>query len=345
MQHADDGTLHAYLDGALTSVELGALEAHLAECDACRARLAEERALIERAHGLLARAAPPEAELPPWRHGDAVRRRPRSGPRWIPLAWAASVLVALGTGWMAHRGWEAGLTQPMVGEEAPALASRDGAGQGADDARRPARSSTAQTAAEPAAPPPSTGRAAKTTARDELADRAAQAARRPGPDRLEADQRAANRADTDRRVDAEGLAGAPAAAPAVSGAVQAVVPIDPRDVGARPSLSLDSARTLLGGELVTIPGLAVRTVRPHATLADAMVVEQELENGVVIQLIERRVALDAAQRQEYRAQERARVEAREPASELLARYLGGLRVEITGPLPADSLSRLLGRAR
>src|SRR5207244_11597451 len=66
MSHADDGTLHAYLDGQLSPVERAQLEAHLASCPACRARLDEERGLIERADALLALATPPERAIPPF---------------------------------------------------------------------------------------------------------------------------------------------------------------------------------------------------------------------------------------------------------------------------------------
>src|SRR5467141_2509611 len=60
MSHADDGTLHGYLDGQLAPVERAQVEAHLASCPACRTRLDEERALIERADALLGLATPPE---------------------------------------------------------------------------------------------------------------------------------------------------------------------------------------------------------------------------------------------------------------------------------------------
>src|SRR5207244_2498041 len=51
MSHVDDGTLHAYLDGELSPAEVQGVEAHLAQCPACRGRLDEERALITRAGG------------------------------------------------------------------------------------------------------------------------------------------------------------------------------------------------------------------------------------------------------------------------------------------------------
>src|SRR6266850_373938 len=60
MSHVDDGTLHAYLDGELSSAETQGVDAHLAQCPACRGRLEEERALITRAGELLALAAPPD---------------------------------------------------------------------------------------------------------------------------------------------------------------------------------------------------------------------------------------------------------------------------------------------
>jgi anti-sigma factor RsiW len=37
MPHLDEGTIHAWLDGALGADEAAALEAHVASCDACAA--------------------------------------------------------------------------------------------------------------------------------------------------------------------------------------------------------------------------------------------------------------------------------------------------------------------
>ena len=98
MSHVDDGTLHAYLDGELTPVERARLEGHVAECAACRNRLEEERALIERASGLLGLAQPPERAAPPLHQ----LRRPSVVWRLrVPVAWAATVLLALGIGYYA----------------------------------------------------------------------------------------------------------------------------------------------------------------------------------------------------------------------------------------------------
>src|SRR5947207_516057 len=62
MSHVDDGTLHTYLDGELAPAEARGVDAHVAQCPACRERLEEERALITRAGELLALAAPPDRD-------------------------------------------------------------------------------------------------------------------------------------------------------------------------------------------------------------------------------------------------------------------------------------------
>src|SRR5713226_1960435 len=99
MSHVDDGLLHAYLDGELPASEAERLQAHIAECAECRARLEEERALIRRAGELFALAEPPARDVPPFRAGD---RRPPVRVWWqvrFPLAWAATVVLAVGMGW------------------------------------------------------------------------------------------------------------------------------------------------------------------------------------------------------------------------------------------------------
>src|SRR5438132_9144470 len=98
MSHVDEGMLHGYLDGELSPAEARGVDAHLAECPECRRRLEEERALIARAAELLALAIPPDRALPPFRAQD-VKPPPRVW--WqvrLPLAWAATVALALGIG-------------------------------------------------------------------------------------------------------------------------------------------------------------------------------------------------------------------------------------------------------
>jgi hypothetical protein len=97
MQHVDEGRLHAWLDGELPDEER-ALERHLEECDACRARADEERRIRNAASSILLGADPGEIAM---RRMVAVpaARRPRP---WVAVGWAASVLLALGVGWLAR---------------------------------------------------------------------------------------------------------------------------------------------------------------------------------------------------------------------------------------------------
>src|SRR5258707_8707782 len=96
VSHVDDGALHAYLEGELLPVERARLEAHVAECPACRTRLEEERALVQRASGLLGLAQPPERAVPPLHQ---LRRAPPAwGPR-LPPPWAAAGPPAF---WLGH---------------------------------------------------------------------------------------------------------------------------------------------------------------------------------------------------------------------------------------------------
>ena len=46
MQHPDEGTIHAWLDGALNESESAEIEQHVGECAACAAAVAEARGLI-----------------------------------------------------------------------------------------------------------------------------------------------------------------------------------------------------------------------------------------------------------------------------------------------------------
>src|SRR4051812_9547251 len=101
MSHVDEGTLHAYLDGELPPTERAALEAHLAQCETCRAQLVEERALLERSNVLLGATRPVERPLPAF---EQLRREPKRSPWRVrtPVAWAASIALALGFGYYLH---------------------------------------------------------------------------------------------------------------------------------------------------------------------------------------------------------------------------------------------------
>lgn len=134
MSHVDDGLLHAYLDGALHAedpAETERVERHLALCDDCRARLEAARGVRAQADALLEAATPTGLDMPPFgeiaaraaapaaqgrdpgpdRAGNAgdrvaldtrASRRPRRFVFTRTLAWAASIIIALGMGWWAR---------------------------------------------------------------------------------------------------------------------------------------------------------------------------------------------------------------------------------------------------
>lgn len=111
MSHVDEGALHAYLDGALDEYPIAEAErirAHLDECAACAERLEVERAVRSDAHAILAQASP-NVDLPSLEELRAYVQRTRPAPskisvRMYRMGWAASVVLAIGTGWILRDG-------------------------------------------------------------------------------------------------------------------------------------------------------------------------------------------------------------------------------------------------
>ena len=95
MQHLDEGTIHAWLDGELPSPEREAAEAHVAACAQCRAALAEARGFIAASTRILtALDSVPGGVLPA--NESPVVTKARGPARFtISRAWmaAAAVLV------------------------------------------------------------------------------------------------------------------------------------------------------------------------------------------------------------------------------------------------------------
>lgn len=129
MSHVDDGQLDALLDGAFEAdgPEQAAIDAHVASCADCRSRLEEARRLKERAAAVLRAARPRDVPMPSFEELIASRRpaagaaaaTPGAGPgpagatapaapsrrrpiHRLPLAWAATLVLAVSGGWMAH---------------------------------------------------------------------------------------------------------------------------------------------------------------------------------------------------------------------------------------------------
>jgi hypothetical protein len=122
MSHVDDGTLHAYLDGALEEYpasEARRVRDHLEACASCRQRLAAERRIREEAASILGltvpRVEPPTLEeLRAYVRAEAAHRAPVGG-RLRGLGWAASLVLALGAGWMLRGDQGAAPATPDAG--------------------------------------------------------------------------------------------------------------------------------------------------------------------------------------------------------------------------------------
>jgi hypothetical protein len=189
IQHPDDGVLHALLDGEIRAAELPGIEAHLRSCTACLTRLEEARAFRDEAERLVG-----EIELPVQETAFAAApASPAARPRRLhlrPLAYAATLLAALGLGY-GTRGW---VTAPRSNPAAPA--ERPAALAAAPVA--PSDSSLADMVSRPetlpprreddrsrtanASPPAPSDTAPRLLARQEAADRAEESPTAPPPD-------------------------------------------------------------------------------------------------------------------------------------------------------------------
>jgi len=127
MRHVTDGEIHAFLDGGLDSLPTDRgeeIRSHLATCGACQERLQDEELLRARATEILGDPPVGRAELPTFEEirqraeDRAVGNHPSDmesesasryrGPlRGLPLAWAATIVLALGVGWMGGQVWRA----------------------------------------------------------------------------------------------------------------------------------------------------------------------------------------------------------------------------------------------
>lgn len=99
MQHLDEGTIHAWLDGALDGVQAAEAEAHVKQCASCSAAVAEARGLIAASSRILtalddvpAGVIPKPAVAPTVK---PARRQWRAAP-WVSGIAAAALLFAIG---------------------------------------------------------------------------------------------------------------------------------------------------------------------------------------------------------------------------------------------------------
>jgi putative zinc finger protein len=365
MPHVDEGTLHAYLDGELPSAERKTLETHLAECASCRTQLAEERALLERASALLGATRPVERPVPPF---EQLRPTPRALKRSVwrvrtPVAWAASIALALGLGYYLHEPGaqpagsmleqqnitlyrqedERRRIEPQAAENKPAPATTT---------PRPSRKLAAAPAPTVATIPPGRRDSATAAAAGARADSGVALNR-------EADKSAAGvvailpQAATPQLRNAApptvALASKANDSTQLQEALIIVDGVQASMVAASrgpttttwPIISRGTARTLLGTDPVGLPGLA-RQIRRSPANDGTVVVEQKIDSATTIQIFQQQNATAAFYRIDtsVRADKAAVVPA-----DRLARYVGRLRVEIAGPLSSDSLNKLLDQVQ
>lgn len=97
MKHLEEGTIHAWLDGALGADEAAAVERHFANCEECAARVAEARGLVAGASRILSALDDVGAEIVPSRTPEVTRARWRPNVTRV-AAWvaAAGLLLAVG---------------------------------------------------------------------------------------------------------------------------------------------------------------------------------------------------------------------------------------------------------
>ncbi|MHB1330339.1 MAG: zf-HC2 domain-containing protein, partial [Gemmatimonadales bacterium] len=299
MSHLDEGTFHALLDGEISSADLPAVEQHLANCRECQARLAEARAFRDEAFGLiesldeseleashaasagpammfdaapadfaLAEAAPlyparvaKQAQSGPTGTDGRIRTR---APRWArPLAWAATIVVAVGLGYSWRGRVAPDQAESSVAAGQPEMDTRelavraDSAPQDADAvaeapsaalrATSPARE-TAPAAPEARAVPRTQADQPRTTAAQAAARDAAKAAPAPPPPRA-SESPALNRMAAARKRSEDTARLLPIERPIALSEV-VTTGFSPRT----PVISADSAIRVLGGSIRLVEG-------------------------------------------------------------------------------------------
>ena len=320
MRHVDEGLLHAWIDGAFEAgtPEREEIEAHLAGCADCRVRLEDARRVRDVAQDVLAAASPRGAAAPPpW---DAIvaehaRRRDGGGtavlspapsrtarPR-IPLAWAASLILAVGAGWMGRAMLAERASSPVqqeMLESADALEDLDAAalrqeaasppaGAGAVVSEPPVPSSAARRDGNAASPPPAVS-VEESRLRERVTTRSPAEAQRFSDERAAAAKAAApTTANLGRSLAADAAQGIVSTMPAAP-LTQVVDSVAGRWVAA----DAQAVATALGTPPLVVAGLTPDSVQlgtvDGAAIARSVFV---LADGVV-EVLQRAAVLDEA---------------------------------------------------
>ena len=317
MSHPDEGTIQMLLDGELDPAERATVEEHLAACAPCTQRWLEAKRFLEEADRLVEVLAVPERP-------SARRPSPRRRVLVRTLAWAASIVMAVGFGY-----WGRGTTPPPTERLAQV---RDTAP--APEAVAPA------VAAAPIAEPPATRpqQEARTDATDRRALGAANSAAANRVNEPALKQNTPSAAKTDERETPR-----MPAAPSVDRAGKLA------DTGtpAWRVIAMEEAVQLLGGQLRLIDGLTPDRVEtgPGTAVAGAdaalPIVRVVYASGAVT-LDEQRPM--GATRQEGAAKAAGGVAAYESAPTAW-QTMSGIRFVVTGSVSADSIRALGARVR
>jgi hypothetical protein len=347
MRHIPEDELHAYLDQGLSRTQCVEIESHLADCPSCQAMRDGIAALRDRTTALLSRLAPPRNVPPAFellrrREAEAASQRRR---RLSIVAWAASLVAAVGLGWTASsvlRSPDAARsTGPVATREStiaerlvastsvapPARLTATRTPRSADGAL-PAAAHPHQRSSRPGgAPPTATARTAAAAAR---ADSAA-AASRTAATLSVLDPKPALELTQLEQPDRRGL----------------------ELNGMWRTMSWDGAKAEAGERVPHIDGLPVMQVQiqnGERGSRPVMVVAQQLSSGQVIRTIEGPVS-DVSQMLSRRAM--ADVDTvllsgdstglGPDADHAMAIQVGDRMLAITGNLPSDSLRAMIRR--
>lgn len=329
MSHVDEGELTAYADGAYApgAADAQRIEAHLAVCENCRNRLAQAQALAGRAREILAFASPTVAPMPSFAELSDRSVQPARERKRMPLAWAATVILAVGLGWfgrgelqqqqteIASDDARVGDTAPLPTPAAPAVTKQTGP----------------RTDSRPGPPTDAVARERKQL---------------PEPARLAGAASGAGQVATGEMPPLN-----PPSAPPPSAAGNAVASLSRADVANQPAESDISYMTAAEAErrgvpLHIVPELEVLRV---GVRGGDTVVEQKLPDGKILTVTT--LADVTAQRQEDARDFAAESKARAAAAPMMVRAAGlmitraGKRVNVMAGVPADSLRALAAKVR
>ncbi len=345
MRHIPEDELHAYLDQGLSRTQCVEIESHLADCPSCQAMRDGIAALRDRTTALLSRLAPPRNVPPAF---EVLRRRAavvasQRRRRLSIVAWAASLVAAVGLGWTAS----SFLRAPDTARPITPVAAREST---------TAERTVASTTVAPAARLTVTRPTEPTESASPAAVRTRQHSSRPG-----GDQPAARTAAAAARADSASAASRTAAALSVLDPKPALelTRLDQPDRrglelnGMWRTMSWDGAKAEAGERVPHIDGLPVMQVQIQNGERDSrpvMVVAQQLSSGQVIRTIEGPVS-DVSQMLSRRAM--ADVDTvllmgdsaalGSDDNHAMAIQVGDRMLAITGNLPSDSLRAMIRR--